>query len=135
LLAGQRYTGNFILPRKSGSGWITLRSSAMDRLPPEGVRVRPEHAAAMPKLVSPNDRAALATAPGAARYRVVGIEITMAEGVDYNFGLVTLGGEETNLAAIPQDLVFDRVYVHGHARTALKRGFALNSAATIIANS
>jgi hypothetical protein len=135
LEGSQRYAGNFALPRKTGTGWITIRSSAMDRLPAEGIRVRPEHAGAMPKIISPNDRAALAAAPRAGFYRVVGIEIAPAEGVPYNFGLVTLGGEQTSLAELPHDFIFDRVYVHGHSRAALKRGFALNSASTVIANS
>jgi hypothetical protein len=135
LEAGQRYTGNFILPRKTGAGWITLRSSAMDRLPVEGVRVRPAQAGAMPKLISPNDRPALAAAPGAGFYRMVGLEIAPAEGVEYSIGLVTLGGDQTNLAQSSHDLIFDRVYVHGLPRAALKRGFALNSASTVIANS
>lgn len=136
LAAGERYVGNFVLPRKEGVGWITLRSSAMDKLPGQGQRVRPAHAAAMPKLIAPNNQAALATAPGAAFYRVTGIEIAPANDVDYHYGLVELGsGRQTSLAEIPHDLIFDRVYVHGHPRAALKRGFALNSAATVIANS
>ena len=135
LEANQRYSGNFVLPGKTGAGWITLRSSAMNRLPAEGVRVRPEHAEAMPKIVSPNDRPALAATPGAGFYRLVGIEILPAEGVDYSFGLVSLGGEQTSIAQSPHDFIFDRVFVHGHAHAALKRGFALNSAATVIANS
>lgn len=135
LEAGQFYTGNFTLPRKTGAGWIILRSSAMNRLPAEGVRARPEHAGAMPKLLSPNDRPALTAAPGAGCYRLVGIEITLAEDVAYNYGLVVLGGDQTTLAESPHDFIFDRVYVHGRPRAALKRGIALNSAATVIAHS
>ena len=135
LEAGQRYTGNFILPRKTGAGWITLRSSAMDRLPAEGVRVGLKDPGAMPKLISPNDRPALAAAPGAGFYRVVGLEVAPAEGVAYSFGLVALGGDQTNVSQSPHNLIFDRVYVHGLPHAALKRGFALNSASTVIANS
>jgi len=135
LEAGQSYTGNFTLPRKTGAGWITLRSSAMSRLPAAGVRVRPEHAGAMPTLLSPNDRPALTAAPGAGCYRLVGIEITLAETVAYNYGLVVLGGDQTTLGESPHDFIFDQVYVHGLPRAGLKRGFALNSAATVIANS
>jgi hypothetical protein len=135
LEAGQPYTGNFTLPRKSGTGWISIRSSAMNRLPPGGVRVRPEHAAAMPKLISPNDRPALSAAAGAGFYCFVGLEIAPADGVNYSFGLVALGGEQRTLEDSPHDFIFDRVYVHGLPRAALKRGFALNSATTVIANS
>jgi hypothetical protein len=134
LEAGTVYTGNFVLKRKSGSGWITLRSSAMDRLPP-GRRVRPEHAEFMPKLVSPNTQPVLTTEPGAAFYQVVGMEMTHGEEVAYSHGIVGLGGEHSALDQVPHNLIFDRVYVHGHARQSLKRGFALNSASTVIANS
>jgi hypothetical protein len=136
LAAGERYVGNFVLPKKEGLGWITLRSSAMDKLPADGTRVQPAHAAAMPKLIVPNDQPALLAAPGAGFYRAVGIEIAPSEAVAYHYGLVELGGgDQTSLTQIPHDLIFDRVYVHGHPRAALKRGFALNSAATVIANS
>ena len=66
--AGQNYTGNFTLRRKTGTGWITLRSSAMSQLPVQGARVRPEQAAAMPKALSPDDHPALTAAPGAGFY-------------------------------------------------------------------
>ena len=135
LTAGERYVGNFVLPKKQGAGWITLRSSAMDRLPGDGTRVRPAHAASMPKLIAPNNQPALAAATGAGFYRVVGVEIAPAEDVTYHYGLVGLGGEHTNATQIPHDFIFDRVYVHGHSRTALKRGITLNSATTVIANS
>lgn len=135
LAAGERYVGNFVLPKKEGVGWITIRSSAMDRLPAEGNRVQPAHAAAMPKLFAPNDRPALAAAPGAGFYRVVGLEIAPDPLVAYHYGLVELGGDHRSLAQVPHDLRFDRVYVHGQPDAALKRGIALNSAATVIANS
>ncbi len=134
LAAGERYVGNFRLPKKSGAGWITLRSSAMDQLP-AGRRVQPTNAAALPKLIAPNDRPALAVAPGAGGYRVMGLEIAADQGVTYHYGLVELGGDHNNLSQVPHDLIFDRVYVHGRPEAALKRGFALNSAATVIANS
>jgi hypothetical protein len=41
LAAGERYIGNFVLPKKQGLGWITLRSSAMGKLPADGSRVQP----------------------------------------------------------------------------------------------
>src|SRR4051812_11803364 len=57
--AGATFTGNFVLPDKAGTGWITIRSSAMNLLPPDGVRVKPSDAVNMPKLVTPNGEAAL----------------------------------------------------------------------------
>ncbi|HMI92749.1 MAG TPA: hypothetical protein VK509_15340, partial [Polyangiales bacterium] len=50
LAAGATFDGPFTLPRKRGSGWIVVRSSAADRLPKAGTRVTPAHAQLMPKL-------------------------------------------------------------------------------------
>src|SRR2546422_9331125 len=41
LQAGAAYSGPFTLPNKSGSGWITVRSSADSSLPAPGTRVAP----------------------------------------------------------------------------------------------
>jgi len=76
LQAGATFTGNFILPAKTGSDWIYIRSSAIASLPAPGTRVSPAQASLMPKIVSPNTDAALAADFGAHHYRFVGIEIT-----------------------------------------------------------
>jgi len=52
LAAGATFQGPFTLPRKSGAGWITVRTSAPDASLPAGTRVGPAAAAAMPKLVA-----------------------------------------------------------------------------------
>ena len=141
--AGAEFRGNFELPAKSGQatdGWIVVRTSALDQLPPPGIRIDPlQHAAAMPRLVTPNERAVLATEAGASGWRIVGIELT----VDPAFsrvqqGLVLLGDGSMMQRAIeqvPQDLILDRVYVHGQPNTNLKRCVALNSARTAIVDS
>src|SRR5207249_5930165 len=52
LEAGATFRGPFTLPKKSGTGWIIVRTSAPDsRLPPSGTRVTPAHATVMPKVV------------------------------------------------------------------------------------
>src|SRR5437016_13762998 len=38
LPAGATFIGNFVLPSKPGSEWITIRSSAHERLPPSASR-------------------------------------------------------------------------------------------------
>src|SRR5436190_13188617 len=78
LQAGATFTGNFILPKKTGSSWITIRSSMMSSLPPAGTRVNPSHAPFMAKVMSLKSPAlpplaaapALAAAPGAHNYRI-----------------------------------------------------------------
>ncbi len=106
----------------------------MDRLPGERTRVSPGDAGAMPRIVAPNAQPAIEAAPGAARYRLIGLEIAQGEDVDYNYGLVALGGKQTTLEETPRDIILDRLYIHASPDTALKRGIALESASTVVAN-
>lgn len=144
--AGAEFRGHFKLPAKSGTatdGWITVRTSALDQLPPQGTRIDPaKHAALMPKLVTPDLVAALSTAPGASGWRVVGIEVTVAPDVgvmpQIQQGIVLLGdgsGQQRTPQQIPSELILDRVYIHGRPNTNTKRCVALNSARTAIIDS
>jgi len=64
--AGATFVGNFVLPAKSGTDPILIRTTASDSaLPGPGVRVGPSNAALMPKLLSPNSFPALATSGAA----------------------------------------------------------------------
>ncbi|MGH9848676.1 MAG: BACON domain-containing protein, partial [Blastocatellia bacterium] len=136
LEAGATFTGNFTLPAKSGSDWIIIRSSAPDSsLPPPGVRVTPSYASVMPKLVTPNNQAALSAADGAQHYRLIGIEFAIAPAVTQVFNLVLFGAGQTSLAQLPHNLILDRVYIHGNSTVQLRRGVALNSASTAIIDS
>ena len=132
LEVGATFTGNFVLPAKEETGqWITVRTSDLAGLPPEGVRVNPADAAAMPRLVDPTGNSALGTAPGAAFYRLIGLEITVAPTVENCWSLVSLGkGQEgqTSLDGLPHDLILDRLYIHGDPQHNCFRGVSLNSA-------
>jgi hypothetical protein len=136
LEAGARFSGNFTLPNKTGTGWIVIRTSAPDSsLPAPGVRVTPASASFLPKLVSPNDRPVLTAAAGAHHYRLIGVEFTVAADVAANYQLILLGNRPTSPDQLPHDLILDRVYVHGTSRVNLRRGIALNSATTAIIDS
>ena len=135
LEAGSTYTGNFTLPDKPGSAYITVKSSALASLPPEGARVNPSYAQYMPKLVSPNDGPAVSTTKAAHHYRFVGIELHPNQRV-YQWDVVAIGqGNEASLDALPHDIVFDRVYIHGDPAVGSKRGIALNGASITVENS
>src|SRR5829696_7483452 len=55
LQAGATYTGTFELPVKSGSSYITIRTSTPDSsLPAPGTRVSPANAPLMARVVTPN---------------------------------------------------------------------------------
>jgi hypothetical protein len=136
LASGAVYTGNFVLPATSGSGWVTIRSNTA--LPAEGVRVTPASAARFAKIVSPNNEPAIRTAPGARRYRLMGVEITYAPSVTQAYTLVALGDNssaQNTLEKVPTDLIIDRSYVHGHPRVSFQRCIGLNSASSAVVDS
>jgi hypothetical protein len=138
LAAGATFTGNFVLPAKTGDAWITIRAGAGTTLPAFGQRVTPSHASTMPKLVTPNASPALATAAGAHHYRIVGVEIAAAPAVTTAYTLVafgTAGSGQSTLAQVPRDLVLERAYVHGAGTLDLRRCVTLNSASTAVIDS
>jgi hypothetical protein len=137
LEAGATFVGNFRLPVHGGTAFVTVRSAAPDALlPPAGARITPAHARHLPAIKSPNAQPALATAPGAAYWRLTFLEFQATR--QGQFDIITLGdgsGAQTQLSQVPHDLVLDRVYVHGDPLLGQKRGIALNSASTTIRNS
>lgn len=136
LQAGAVFRGNFTLPRKTGAGWIVIRSSSADaELPPPGTRITPGFAPAMPRLVTPNRVPVIQVAPGARGYRFIGIELTLGENVRYIRQIVAFGGTQASLAETPSDLILDRCYIHGHASADVFRGVLLNSAASAVIDS
>ena len=136
LEAGAVFRGNFTLPRKSGSDWIVIRSAASDSaFPPPGTRVNPALAPLLAKLVTPNVVPVIQAAPGASRYRLIGLELTVAESVPTLREIVAFGGTQSRLIDTPSELILDRCYVHGHPAGNLFRGVLLNSASSAVIDS
>jgi hypothetical protein len=136
LAPGATYAGNFKLPVKNGDGYITVRTGGNSRdLPAPGMRISPEHAHALAKIKSSNTSAALATMAGAHHWRIELIEF--AANVNGVGDIILLGASssQTQLSQVPQNLILDRVYIHGDPTAGQKRGIALNSGATQIINS
>jgi CRP-like cAMP-binding protein len=50
LAAGATFVGNFVLPRKAGTGWIVIRSDGA--VPPAGVRATPAAAAVLEAIAA-----------------------------------------------------------------------------------
>lgn len=127
LPAGAQFSGNFVMRRKRGDGVITIRSNAADQLPPEGVRLNPERDRGfLARIVTPNVLAAINFEAGASNYVFRGIEVTIAAGI-YSSDLVILGtGRETAAADIPENVVFQHVWIHGDAQAGGKRGIRAN---------
>ena len=136
LEAGATYTGSFKLPNKNGSALITIRTAGDADLPREGERISPSHAGSLAKVRSGNGMPAFATAPAAHHWRLQLLEIQANNnGVG---DIVTLGDgskAQNALSQIPNNLVVDRVYIHGDPVNGQKRGIALNSASTTITGS
>jgi hypothetical protein len=134
LQAGTIYTGQINLPVKTGTEYITIRSSAGSNLP-AGRRVTPAQKQFMATITSGMfGRGAVSAAGGAHHYRFVGIEFT-ASGKLYNYGVVLFGSGETRPEQVPHDIEIDRSYIHPADGTRSRRGIALNSANTTIRNS
>jgi hypothetical protein len=134
LQAGATFTGNFVLPNKNGTGWVTVRTSTSDANLPQGTRVTPASASSMPKIISPNSEPAAQTSGGAHHFRFVGIEVGVAPGTNI-YNIVALDGNQTSLEQTPHDLIIDRCYIHGNAGDNARRGVLINSASTAIIDS
>jgi hypothetical protein len=126
---GAKFVGNFHLKaRQPNSGWVYIRPKVLTGISAAGVRIIPaKHAAAMPKLSTPNSSPALTVDAQANHYRLVGIEIMVEPAATYIFNLVTIGEPgETTLTNLPSYIYFDRCYVHGHSKAHLKRALEPN---------
>jgi GT2 family glycosyltransferase len=133
LPAGARFKGSFRLPRKPGTGWITVRSSAADALRP-GTRVRPTDATSMAALVAGGAEPVLRTAPGAHHWRLVGLELAVEDGGPRP-ALVALGDDEKDAGSLPHHLILDRCWIHGDRESGGRRGVAVNAGHVAIVDS
>jgi hypothetical protein len=134
LAAGATFTGNFVLPAKPGSGWITITTATA--LPPAGTRVTPQSAGSFARLQSPNAMPTVKTASSgdASFYRLMGLEV--ASTADMTYSLVQLYNESAGAVSdIPQGIILDRVYVHGNSSQTLQRCVVLNSRNSAVVDS
>ena len=137
LQAGATFRGNFVLPVKSGSGYITIRSSTADHLlPPAGTRITPQYASLLAKIDSPNSAAVLRTAPGAHHWRLLFLELGPTMLGYYDILQIGDGSSaQSLLSQVPYEIDIDRVYIHGHPLYGQKRGIAMNGRSVTIRNS
>lgn len=143
LEAGATWTGNFMLPRRSDSGWVTIRSSAEGgALPPAGRRVSPNDTAAMPKIVTPNSNPALTAADGTQGWRLVGLEFSLIptwNNVVYH--LIGIGwgsgpwGRRVPTDVVASRFIVERCYIHGSPAQKVQKGILANGSDIRIADS
>jgi hypothetical protein len=132
LQAGATFDGNFVLPVKTGSSYITVRTSTSDaQLPGVTGRIDLSHEPLLATIRSVNASPALRTAAGAHHWRLIGLKFLATGGGD----VITLGDAvQRDRTLVPSDLVFDRIMIRGQ-ENGQKRGIALNSASTFVRNS
>src|SRR5215207_8143388 len=80
--AGATFDGNFILPVKTGTGYITVRTSTSDAQLPANTRIGLAQESLLPTLRSLNAGPALRTAAGARSWRLIGLRFIAADGSD-----------------------------------------------------
>jgi hypothetical protein len=127
LQAGTTFTGPFTLPEKtSGSGWIYIISSAYSSLPSPCTRVSPSDAVNMPQIIiAAGSGGAINTNAKAHHYRFVGIEFKPKAG-NYIYNIIYIGNGETTANNLPNNIVFDRCYIHGDPVAGSRRGVLMN---------
>jgi hypothetical protein len=132
---GATFRGNFVLPVKNGTAYITVRSWTDDgQLPAAGVRMTPSFAPLLAKIESPNNAAALRVADGAHHWRLQLLEFLPTSLGEHD--IIQIGsGSATTLAQVPYDITLDRLYIHGHPVHGQRRGIALNGSNVTIASS
>lgn len=136
LEAGATFTGNFVLPVKTGAEMITIRSGGENgSLPGADTRVSPAHAPLLAKIRSGNTMAALRTAPGAHHWRLLLIDFpSTREGYGEILQIGDGSSAQNQLSQVPYDIELDRLYIHGDPVMGQKRGIALNARSVTIRN-
>lgn len=146
LRAGETFIGNFLLRAKSAStAYILIRSDASDAgLPDSGERLvpqgRPGANTALSSLArivgrggAAKSQPVLRAEQGAHHYVFQFVEFDGTAQVGYET-LIALGSDDPQ-SNPPNNIVLDRVYIHGHPTKGQKRGVALNGRNLEVINS
>lgn len=119
LKAGSTYTGNYTLPSKAGAGWIYIISSDLASLP-AGTRVTADDVSHMATIRDTSGVKALYFPMQSCYYRLAGLEIctthSSSSTPDYDiirFGNTTTGYDPETSDIFPNNVTFDRCYIHG----------------------
>lgn len=135
-----------VLPYRSSTKDIMIRTANTGDLPAKGIRISASDAGNMAMISTPNSAPAVSTEAGASHYRFVGIIFRRRpSNTAFINDLVVLSdpSEGTHsLSNLPHHFVFDRcIFTNGpltgetNIGFALKRGIALNAGSTTVMNS
>jgi hypothetical protein len=136
LQAGATFTGNFVLPVKSGSTYITVQTeiAAAGALAP-GVRLTPAAAASLARIKSPNTTPALKTKASSHHWR---LQLLQFGPNATGFGdIIEIGdgsSAQNSMSIVPYSFVLDRLYVYGDPLMGQKRGVAINAKDVTVTN-
>jgi hypothetical protein len=141
LAVGAIFSAGYVIGPKTGGiagGWITVKSAGS--IPAENTRITPTLAALynLPRIRMLGFSPGLLTAASANNWRFIGIEFDVSTSVTSCGGIILCGDAspaQDTLAKVPTDLIFDRVYIHGHPALDCRKGIAFNSARTAIVDS
>lgn len=100
LTAGESFVGNFVLPAKTGSGWVTIRTSNLAQIPSRGTRIVESDSAFMPKVYGPtNGTSPVMQLDGSNRWRWLGVEVAVnPAAVQRSFVLMWVGGGPNDIS-------------------------------------
>ena len=130
---GVSYTGPYDLPEKNGDGWIVIRTAIDDDLlPAVNERINPSSSPVLAKFLAKPGLSAIKTKSRAHHYYFLGVEIAAT---DFSWNVVEIGNGEKNINDLPHDIIFDRVYIHGHKTKGSRRGIAMNGLRIAVVNS
>lgn len=151
LRGGETYVGHFVLTQKdnpNGTPIIIRTRAAGASLPAAGARLVPDgypganvQRSALARLVGRGGQwrttPVIAAAPGAGHYR---LELLDIDGINQQgyYTLLEIGtnsAQQSTLASVPYNIVFDRVFVHGHPTKGQQRCIGLNGRDVEILNS
>jgi hypothetical protein len=139
LAPGATYVGQFNLPNKgSSSQWIVIRTDVPDAtIGMPGTRMTPTRAASakLAKILGNSMFGAMATNIGASHYRFTGVEFGSISSVTDVNAVVRLGDNTTAQYTTANNLILDRVYIHGSSTQQIKRCVMLNSATSAVVDS
>ncbi|MGA2736867.1 MAG: YncE family protein [Bryobacteraceae bacterium] len=113
--AGIVYQGAFTVPGLAcpANNPVLVGGSAIASLPPWTVPAQSlAGSSQFPTLESTNTNSPLFVNDGAANWYFAGIEITLSPTAYYIYPIVAMGENTTTIAALPQNITFDRVLIH-----------------------
>lgn len=132
LAPGATWIGNFTLPNKAGSSFVTATTDGYVSVPGRRVTSTIASNARFAKVLTPNSNSAFTTAPGAHHYILRGLEIGTAPTMSATetYALVSL-----NATTTPSDIQLQEDYIHGASSYAVRRCVLANSANTVVVDS